>query len=408
MVHTPEAKGGRCCDCPGAVCTAKTEAATPQQETTAPTETAAAATKREATALYEKNKEEKAIAPVPTMDELQAAMDELQGAINGDGSPQQRRNTRLQSLADPAPPAAPPEPDTTVFFNAYVPKASSESATAIIFEQMSALATGPGWGRVSSVEYVTIGNASHLDCDRCNHAGHFEEGDERVTLNRLFEYCKAQAPPGGKSTNKLVAYVHDKGSYHYTPKNERLRRMLMHAVSSCIADEDQSGRPNKLRSNQADVCSARFSPVPHFHSSGNMWVARCDYVAKLLGPQTFSQHMELVHPNITGNPAIVRPSTGKWGRDLAVKDYEACFALGRFSLEHWVHSHPKVRPCDVYPGDFKWQYHNMPLLDTWNSGKRPRPEPGPKCPADRRSTDPTPTSLSQTRHLLRGSHMRAI
>ena len=29
-----------------------------------------------------------------------------------------------------------------------------------------------------------------------------------------------------------------------------------------------------------DVCSLRFSPLPHQHVSGNMWLARCSYVER--------------------------------------------------------------------------------------------------------------------------------
>ena len=40
-----------------------------------------------------------------------------------------------------------------------------------------------------------------------------------------------------------------------------------------------------------NVCSSRFSPVPHPHTSGNMWLARCDYIKKLIDPLIFEAAM---------------------------------------------------------------------------------------------------------------------
>lgn len=32
-----------------------------------------------------------------------------------------------------------------------------------------------------------------------------------------------------------------------------------------------------------------------------------------------------------------------------------------FFFEHWVYSHPSVRPCDLYPGkEYTWAYENIP------------------------------------------------
>ena len=32
-----------------------------------------------------------------------------------------------------------------------------------------------------------------------------------------------------------------------------------------------------------------------------------------------------------------------------------------FFFEHWIHSHPVVHPCDLYPGkEYAWGYANVP------------------------------------------------
>lgn len=43
------------------------------------------------------------------------------------------------------------------------------------------------------------------------------------------------------------------------------------------------------------------------------------------------------------------------------KNDDACKGLGRYLAEHWMHSHPSVKPCDLYPGkEFTWGYFNIP------------------------------------------------
>ena len=313
LIDTPEAADGSCCDCPGALCPSEEVAVAPEHSA-AP----------------------KAGVPGETGG-LEGSIDPA-GNVSTSDAPEEKEDT-----------AATVEPDTTVFFNVFRPQEASAVAQGIVSEQLRMLRASPGWPRVSSVEYVTIGDPSRIECDRCNHTAHHDEADEVVTLDKLHAYCKAAVPPDGSSSDLFVAYVHDKGSFHASAKNDWLRRMLMHAVSSCISDQDEHGHTSRLRNNECDVCSARFSPVPHFHTPGNMWVARCDYVAKLIGPQSFADAMERVHPG----------GSAEWS--------ESCFGLGRYAQEHWVHSHPKVRPCDVYPGEYKWQYHQVPTDESWKS-----------------------------------------
>ena len=41
----------------------------------------------------------------------------------------------------------------------------------------------------------------------------------------------------------------------------------------------------------------------------------------------------------------------------------AWLGVGRFAYEHWVHSHPAVRPCDVLDHQFHYGYDNLPPED---------------------------------------------
>ena len=93
-----------------------------------------------------------------------------------------------------------------------------------------------------------------------------------------------------------------------------------------------------------NVCSTRMSPLPHPHTPGNMWAARCSYVKKLIDPVSFQGEMFRYY------------AEGKQGRALQCNFRNVwCVGRGRFAAEHWVHSHPDVQPCDLdNDSTFKW------------------------------------------------------
>lgn len=154
---------------------------------------------------------------------------------------------------------------------------------------------------------------------------HCAEGGEDMTLHSLWGYCKAN-----NSSESKVVYLHSKGSYHPDENNSRLRRFLTEGALS----EECANSPNNC-----DVCSSRMSTHPHPHTSGNMWLARCSYINKLIDPYTLREGKL---PNI-------------YNKD------NGCMGFGRYFFEHWVYSHPTVRPCDLYPGkEYTWAYENIP------------------------------------------------
>ncbi|CAJ1959261.1 unnamed protein product [Cylindrotheca closterium] len=69
-----------------------------------------------------------------------------------------------------------------------------------------------------------------------------------------------------------------------------------------------------------------------------MWVARCSYIKKLLGLDPFLQKMGT--------------------RDSAY------YGSGRFAAEHWILSHPSVRPCDLYANSsYLYGYKRIPSME---------------------------------------------
>ena len=157
---------------------------------------------------------------------------------------------------------------------------------------------------------------------------HEEEGDEVGTLGLLWDFCK-------RNSKDKVVYIHSKGSFHPHNENNKLRRFLTRGAAS----QECANLPNTC-----NVCSSRMSPFPHPHTSGNMWLARCNYVTKLIDPRIFEAEMTRVYPNYeifgSNNPD---------------------FGTGRFAAEHWIYSHPDATPCDLSDEEtFIWGYSNIP------------------------------------------------
>ena len=179
-------------------------------------------------------------------------------------------------------------------------------------------------------------------------------GDEGKTLQAVYEYC-ATAP-----ATALVTYLHNKGSYHPSRENTALRRMLTTAIFShqcqtiSSSSESVTTDSTNTTSPRCNVCAGRFTPLPHTHMTGNMWVAECGYIQQLRPPDDFptimdrmlqvAQQQQQQPPSLWLFPTKPLPST-VWFAPRIPSDY----GIGRYAYEHWIGSHPYLRPCDVYP-----------------------------------------------------------
>eukprot|EP00970_Alexandrium_tamarense_P018849 scaffold13555_cov109-Alexandrium_tamarense.AAC.1 len=135
------------------------------------------------------------------------------------------------------------------------------------------------------------------------------------------------------------------------------------------------------------------SPLPHPHTPGNMWLARCDYVAKLVrhivgqGQALFAFSIAFYFPicNVLAPKRLIHslPKTGSYPVSflevcrchLVLSHYDILnpntrvsinfvrrFGHGRYFYEHWVHSHPSVEPCDLSTDNFVWNYNGVPSV----------------------------------------------
>lgn len=56
-----------------------------------------------------------------------------------------------------------------------------------------------------------------------------------------------------------------------------------------------------------------------------------------------------------------RLTAWRTGRDRTKS--QSCKGTGRYAFEHWIHSHPHDRPCDLYTTiNFTWGYDGLPTV----------------------------------------------
>jgi hypothetical protein len=242
--------------------------------------------------------------------------------------------------------------NAALFFNIFVPIGTQrDRALEITSSQWDAIKDSHLASIMKFCNVFGDTNANVPECtiDRnCRILNRKENGDEKETLLELFRYC-------GQNSHSTVVYIHNKGSFHDTIENRALLEMHMRA-------QVQTETCRKaVESGFCNVCSARFSPLPHFHSSGNMWTAHCAYVNRLIPPNVFPGAMEDMIKSLQDNGDFMKemfPCTG------IVRDCVDIAHIGmqRYASEHWIHSHPTVVPCDVLPHNYSfiWNYNNIP------------------------------------------------
>jgi hypothetical protein len=157
---------------------------------------------------------------------------------------------------------------------------------------------------------------------------HDEVGDEVGTLTLLWEYCK-------EHPNSKAVYIHTKGSFSTHERNNILRKFITRGALS----QECANAPS-----HCNVCSSRMTPVPHPCTPGNMWLAKCNYIVKLIHPMNFTEAMANLFCG-SSHP-------------------EPCVGMGSYAAEHWVHSHPTVMPCDLSTDlSYVWNYDHVPIDD---------------------------------------------
>lgn len=209
----------------------------------------------------------------------------------------------------------------------------------------------------------------------CTRSRYVRQGSEMLTLQSMWEYCSSSY-----DDDRLVTYIHSKGSYHPSTLNDNFRIMAMTAVTSnecqSIPYQKQQQQNDSQPRRSCNVCTGRFTPFPHYHPTGNFFVASCKYVRELIPPIEFERRMEdLMNYVLMGKQN--KHDDGDDDRNQVEKDaavnipkptfqqYRNGYSIGtkRFANEHWVSSYlPTFDPCDVVPlPHYKIGYKNLPL-----------------------------------------------
>ena len=229
--------------------------------------------------------------------------------------------------------------NTAIFYNVFVPPPGDSigprNALRIIQEQLEQLQNS--YVRDAPVYYTLIGynQTRHVfDGPNFHLLQYIEEGSEELTLQALWGYC-LQHP------THRVSYIHDKGSFHQNAGNE-IRRA--YATKSALSEACHT-----MTHNRCNVCVFDFYLTPYHHGGANMWTADCNYVRKLLPPMEFDTHMKRMYASIPPESPLKPQDFG-----------ENALSIGRFAMEHWVFSHPHVRPCETLGKNFS--YHKVRLL----------------------------------------------
>ncbi|GAB5360635.1 hypothetical protein AAMO2058_000643900 [Amorphochlora amoebiformis] len=226
--------------------------------------------------------------------------------------------------------------DITVFYHTFINHINEREGWNILIEQVKTMLNSPIIDRIKAIKYTTIHTPLTLpDCPICQNLGHYEEGFELKTHQKMFEYCE-------NHPDERVIYIHSKGTYHPCEMNEVLRKAFMRSVFSEECHTQASGFG-------CNTCGFRYSPFPHPHFPGNFFAAECEYIRKLTPPSLAQERITEATYKVVGLHA-------EEAEDIS----RAFHGIGRYSPEFWVASHPDLIPCDVYEGPFTFGYENLP------------------------------------------------
>lgn len=219
-----------------------------------------------------------------------------------------------------------------VFYNLFAKDADVPRVVKLARDQLSKIDPAHHELRINMIGAIKEISTLGLDSTVAQQATrrHYQEGNEDLTLHDLWSYCQ-DAPP-----SKVVIYIHSKGSFHDKAPNNHLRR---YATAGALSEECRT------MPDQCNTCSSRMSPIPYPQSSGNMWAARCGYVAKLMDPKKLVSAMETT------------PGTRR--------GYAWCVGRKRYTNEYWLYSHPEASPCDLDADEnYVWGYRDNLLALT--------------------------------------------
>jgi len=220
-----------------------------------------------------------------------------------------------------------------IYVSTFLANTQDSLAATSLFEQLTNTEHLTG-----HIFYSTIGippTRALCQSPKCHHLEHFTEGDDFVALTALYDHCLSHP-------SHTVAFMHNHESPMDGPPDQdsHLRKVNLQALI------DSDGCATMPAS--CNVCSARFLPLPHFHSAGNMFAARCEYVVNLIDPIYFKRTML----EVAASAFLDLDQAQKWHPNTInpmTLSSNPRLGTGRYANSHWIHSHPGAAPCDTFP-----------------------------------------------------------
>jgi len=233
------------------------------------------------------------------------------------------------------------------------------------------------------LRYTSVGNATVLDpewvkglCKKygnntldCRHLGHLADGHEEYTLQKMHEHCGSVPDPKMRTpdnqTHHLIVYIHSKGSFlranmdFLQNANEKWMPSLTRAPMTSACLDSLLPRKGSINANGhtadsiCNVCGLQVYPLWAIFVPGNMYAAHCSYISKLLPIQDYTEQMQQLARQ-------VRPKGRRLPRERDISEFwshvgytnrDDHYAVGRYSNEHWIGSHPEIRACDITPSN---------------------------------------------------------
>lgn len=250
------------------------------------------------------------------------------------------------------------KPPVVVFYHIAFPRDKKKEAQYALKVQLDVLSKGQYDIQTrtydherATVVYYTIAegdsfNAEFIQkyCNRkkynttCHLLDETPSADARgETLTQLYKYCEVNPSSRVTYLTNLHPPVHGTNATVRNPM-QKLRAYTTATTSKmCLRPRDS-----------CNVCGMEFYALPYLHFSGNSFTADCEYVNKLMPPKQFEESM-----NKAAGDALV----AHLERSLTAELFPFTpqnLGLDHFSVEHWIGSHPDIKPCDVAPVKKSW------------------------------------------------------
>jgi len=206
----------------------------------------------------------------------------------------------------------------------------------------------------------------------CRQLGKYDiESTTGEILHYMYTYCNDKPSSFNviHITNRIPGHI----SYKVIEKSYDASRIQ--AITTAVVSKLchlHTATTNDEKEETCNVCGQEFYPLPFLHFTGNMYSTTCGYINKLLPPTTFEKQM-----NEVAQDALLAQLEEVYTTKL-IRFNERILGSYQHSTEHWIGSHPDLKPCDVAPRDINIiENGNVNSMSRYSLGQAPRRSSAP-------------------------------